>query len=478
MKVITRFAPSPTGFLHIGGARTALFNYLFAKRFNGQFFLRIEDTDKQRSTPEAIEAIVSGLKWLGLNWDPFSQHQDCVYQSQRIERHQQVGLKLLSWGKAYKCFVSSNEIKAQKEAALQNGKSFLFSSPWRDVPDEQCPKDKPYVIRFKTPKTGSTVVNDLIHGKITFENNTLEDLVLLRSDMEPLYNLCVVCDDYDMSVTHVIRGDDHITNAARQQLLYDAMGWAAPQMAHIPLIHGPDGAKLSKRHGATNVADYQDLGYLPDALINYILRLGWSFQGDEIISLANAAKIFDLAQVGKSSARIDFDKMKNINAQYIKAQDDKVLTQLVIEMLATGGLQVNSESRDFILKGMSGLKVRASLTTQLVCMAKIYLNNYPIQYTLSAKEVLLKANPDLIAAVIDLINDLINDIFDNPSEQSSKVIQNAFNDLAAKHQITLSALMQPVRCLITGSTTSPSVFEIIAIIGKAHTIDRLMKFKS
>jgi glutamyl-tRNA synthetase len=470
MKVITRFAPSPTGFLHIGGARTALFNYLFAKHHNGKFFLRIEDTDKQRSTDVTIDAIISGLKWLGLNWDAFSQEENHVYQSKRINRHREVALNLLQNGKAYKCFMTSDEIKEQKEDALNKGKSFLLTSPWRDIPIQQHPIDKPYVIRFKAPKTGTTVIDDLVHEKIIFENNTIEDFVLLRSDMEPLYNLCAFCDDYDMGVTHIIRGDDHITNAARQHLLYEAMAWQVPQMAHIPLIHGQDGVKLSKRHGATNVADYQTLGYLSDALINYLLRLGWSFDGQEIISLKDAAKIFDISQVGRSSSRIDFDKMKNINAQYIKACSNDYLLDLVLKTLEQKGIKVSSQSKAFILKGMASLKVRAALITDLAEMAQIYLTDYEVQYSSKALEVLAATKPDIISDAIRLINNL--------DDVSYQAIQNAFKDLAGEHKIGLGALMQPIRCLLTGSIASPSVFEIIEIIGKIYAVDRLIKFKS
>jgi glutamyl-tRNA synthetase len=468
MTIVTRFAPSPTGFLHIGSARTALFNYLFAKRHGGKFLLRIEDTDRQRSSKEATDALLSGLKWLGINWDAFSDTENEVYQSKRSKRHQEIAFELLKNGKAYKCFVSAEEIKAQKDQAVAEGRSFLFSSPWRDLNEDQHPQNQPYVIRFKTPRIGVTVIHDLIHGEVKFANDTIEDIVLLKSDLEPLYNLCVCVDDYDMGVTHIIRGDDHFTNAARQTLLYEAMGWKVPYMAHMPLIHGDDGTKLSKRHGATNVEDYKFLGYLPEALVNYILHLGWSYQGEEIISMEEAGKIFDLSHVGKSCSRIDFDKMRNVNAQYIRHADDNYLVGLVVQSLKSANLTVSDEDQRFILNGMKGLKVRANLISELAEHAKIYLTGYQPKFTDEAINILQQTKRGFFEDVVKAI--------ENISELNYENIQSAFKELAASKKLKLGELMQPIRCLLTGSVSSPSVFEIIEVIGKDHCINKIKKF--
>ena len=468
--VFTRFAPSPTGFLHIGSARTALFNYLFAKKCGGKFLLRIEDTDKQRSTKQATQALLSGLKWLGIEWDPLSAQENEVYQSTRAKRHQEVALELLKQGKAYKCFLTSQEIEAQRQEAISQGRSFLLSSPWRNktVLDDHNTNQE-YVIRFKTPQNGTTIIPDLIHGEVVFENNTIEDMVLLKSNLDPVYNLCVVVDDHDMGITHIIRGDDHMTNAVRQTLLYQALGWEIPQMAHIPLIHGDDGSKLSKRHGATNVQDYQALGYLPDALLNYIMRLGWSYQGDEIISLSQACKLFDIADVGKSCARIDFDKMKNINAKYIREKNDQELLLLTLQALKDDGIAPTEQEKQMLLQAMPALKLRAELITDLANAARIYLIQDKLIYSSQALNILAQTSKDLIAKAAELVNSLTS--LDKAS------IESAFKQLATQENIKIGNLMAPIRCLLTGSIASPSVYEIISIIGKDTTLSRLNKFE-
>ncbi|MFT5703531.1 MAG: glutamyl-tRNA synthetase, partial [Rickettsiales bacterium] len=307
MKIITRFAPSPTGFLHIGGARTALFNYLFAKKNGGEFLLRIEDTDQKRSTPEAVEAILEGLSWLGLKNDG-----EIVFQSKNIQRHKEVALDLLRQGKAYYCHTSAEELASLRQEAETKGEVFRFKSPWRDKIAPESEGVKP-VIRLKSPNQGQTIINDLIRGEITIDNSELDDLVILRSDETPTYMLAVVVDDFDMKISHIIRGEDHLTNSFRQQTIYDAMNWQVPKFAHVPLIHGPDGAKMSKRHGATSVIDYNEMGYLPEAMRNYLLRLGWSHGDDEIISDEQALEWFNLDHIGKSPARFDFAKLDNLN---------------------------------------------------------------------------------------------------------------------------------------------------------------------
>ncbi len=468
MKVITRFAPSPTGFLHIGSARTALFNYLFAKRHNGKFLLRIEDTDKQRSSAHATQSLLSGLRWLGINWDAFDNDENEVYQSKRFKRHQEIAIHLLNQGKAYKCFMTSEEIASKRDKAISAGEPFLLISPWRDTNEQDHPQDQAYVIRFKTPHQGSTIINDLIHGEIKFENNTIEDMVLLRSDFEPLYNLCVFVDDHDMGITHIIRGDDHITNAARQTLLYQAMNWNVPSMAHIPLIHGDDGSKLSKRHGATNVEDYKALGYLPESLVNYILRLGWSYDGPEIISLDQAIEKFDVADIGKSCSRIDFNKMKNINAKYIRSAAKEALSDLVIDQLTQSNIAVNDQERKMIEQGMPGMQVRAEFVNDLTELSKIYLLNTPLHYPAEISNMLSSKDQIVVTHVIDMLNNL--------TQTTEEDFKSAFKELALKLDMKLGDLMMPIRILLTASTSCPSVFEIIAIIGKDTAVQRLEGF--
>jgi glutamyl-tRNA synthetase len=470
MTVVTRFAPSPTGFLHIGGARTALFNYLFAKKHGGRFLLRIEDTDKERSKQQATDAILSSLKWLNIKWDKFSEFEDEVHQSKRILRHQEIALELLRQHKAYKCFTTSEEIQEQKDKAINANTSFLFTSKWRDATSDQHPDSDDYVIRFKTPKQGATEIDDMIHGKIVFQNNTIEDFALLKHGGDPLYNLCACVDDHDMGITHIIRGQDHITNAARQILLYQAMDWQVPNMAHIPLIHGQDGAKLSKRHGATNVEEYKILGYLPEALVNYILRLGWSYAGDEIISLEQAAKIFDTSHIGKSCARLDFDKLNNVNAIYIKTADNKYLTDLVTNQLTSWGIVINSKEYQMILAGMDSLKLRAQLIGELAQHAKIYLQSFLPTLDTQGQEVIRQTEVAVFQKVITMLQGQGGDAHRNN-------LQNAFKALAQELGLKLGELMMPIRLLITGQSASPSVFEIIEIIGIDLAITRIMAYE-
>lgn len=457
--IITRFAPSPTGFLHIGSARTALFNYLFAKHNNGKFLLRVEDTDRTRSTKEAVEAIFSGLKWLGLNWDG-----EVIFQSKRNDLYKEAALKLLKAGKAYYCFTPQSEIDRQRDEAIANKKHFLFHSPWRDANHATYPRDIEPVIRLKAPRTGQTIIHDTLQGDVVIENSHLDDMVLLRSDGNATYMLAVVIDDHDMQVTHIIRGDDHLTNAARQILLYQAFGWSVPSITHIPLIHGDDGAKLSKRHGALGVEAYKDMGYLPEALCNYLLRLGWAHKDDEIISREKAIEWFTLDGLGKAPSRLDFAKMNHLNAHYLRQIDDQILTNMICDSLERD-YQVTQEERNYISQAMANLKIRSSTLVELAELAKIYLVNLPIKYSREATDVITNCDKNLIDQVIEKLQNL--------SDFNKDIIQAEFKELAKNNNIKLGELMQPIRALMTGSLSSPSVFEIIAIIGKENAINRL-----
>jgi glutamyl-tRNA synthetase len=456
MTVITRFAPSPTGYLHIGGARTALFNYLFAKNTGGKFLLRIEDTDKERSTDAAKEAIITSLKWLDINWD-----DEIIYQSERVARHKEVALELLNKGKAYYCFSSQEEIAALREAALAKKEPFIFKSPWRDADPATYPTDTKPVIRIKVPHAGETIVHDKLQGDVIVQNAHIDDMVLLRGDGTPTYMLAVVVDDHDMQVTHIIRGDDHLTNASRQQIIYEAMGWDIPVMVHIPLIHGPDGAKLSKRHGALGADQYKEMGYLPEALCNYLLRLGWSHGDDEYISREQAIEWFNIEHLGKSPSRLDFDKMRNMNAHYIRQLSDDEITAII----AAGIPNLSDKSLANIKLAINEIKPRAELIVDLVNLANLYLDHAKINISKDAEEIIAGCDNALIKAVINTL--------ENITDYSSNIIQEAFSNLAKEKGLKLGEIMKYVRALVAGCKDSPSMFHMLAIIGKDEALRRV-----
>ena len=458
MTVRTRFAPSPTGFLHIGGARTALFNYLFARSKGGKFLLRIEDTDLARSTKEAEEAIISSLKWLGIEYD-----EEILYQSRLAKRHASVAKELVERGKAYYCFSTQEEIAALRDSAIAKKEHFIFHSPWREADSSEYPAGQKPVIRIKAPREGEMIIHDLLQGEVRMQNSHLDDMVLLRSDSTPTYMLAVVVDDHDMNITHIIRGDDHLNNAFRQKMIYDAMNWQVPHMVHIPLIHGSDGAKLSKRHGALGADDYKEMGYLPEALSNYLLRLGWSHGDDEIISRQQAIEWFNLESLGKSPARLDFDKMRHINAHYLRAYDNQVLA----EMIYAHYPDLDLISRKNILAAIELMKPRAELVTDLYDMALIFFSgaNYSNKIEPAAEEIIKVADKSLIELVVNELQNL--DSFDKTS------IKNALEGLAQSKGMKLGELMKYVRAYVTGRTAAPSIFEIAEIIGQEEIIRRL-----
>lgn len=457
MTVITRFAPSPTGYLHIGGARTALFNYLFAKHHGGKFLLRIEDTDKARSTEPAKEAILKSLEWLDIKHDG-----EIIYQSERAERHALVARQLVESGNAYYCFTPQEEIIAMRDAARNNGQHFIFHSKWRDADPSEYPKDVKPVIRLKAPRDGETIIDDLLQGKVTVRNSHLDDMVLLRADGTPTYMLAVVVDDHDMQITHIIRGDDHLSNAPRQKLIYEALGWEVPKMVHIPLIHGPDGAKLSKRHGAVGADSYKEMGYLPCALNNYLLRLGWSHGDDEIISREEAISWFDIDGFGKSPSRLDFDKMKHMNAVYLRKMDNDSLANMVFENI---DFKLSDESKKNIKLAIDSLKPRAELITDLCDMASMFIVDRDISINEDALQLIKEADPKLVKQVIDGLESI--------EEFNKENVQATLNEIAIANDLKLGGLMKYVRPFIAGRTASPSVFEMIEILGKKNTIARL-----
>src|ERR1700760_4991495 len=377
--VVTRFAPSPTGFLHIGGARTALFNWLYARGRGGKMLLRIEDTDRERSTKEAIDAILDGLKWLELDWDG-----DVIYQFSRAARHREVAESLLASGKAYHCYATPEELTAMREKARVEGRTRLYDGMWRDRDPSQAPAGIKPTIRLRSPLTGETVIEDQVQGRVVWQNENLDDLVLLRGDLTPTYMLAVVVDDHDMAVTHIIRGDDHLINAARQKQIYDALGWSVPNMSHIPLIHGPDGSKLSKRHGALGVEAYRAMGYLPAALRNYLVRLGWSHGDQEIFSTEEMIQAFDLPAIGRSAARFDFAKLENLNGHYIRQSDDQSLVsqfESVLDYVPNGAAlkaKLNPTTRAQLLAAMPGLKERAKTLVELIESARFLYAGRPL----------------------------------------------------------------------------------------------------
>jgi glutamyl-tRNA synthetase len=451
--VVTRFAPSPTGYLHIGGARTALFNWLFARHHGGKFLLRIEDTDKARSTTEAIDAILDGMKWLGLDWDG---HE--YYQSQFWARHAEVAHKLLERGHAYRCYMTQEELAAQREKAQAERRPFRIDSPWREVNDEQG--DKPFVIRIKSPREGETVIEDKVQGRVAVQNSELDDFILLRSDGTPTYMLAVVVDDHDMGVTHVIRGDDHLNNAFRQLEIIRAMGWPEPTYAHVPLIHGPDGAKLSKRHGALGVDAYRDeLGLLPEAVSNYLLRLGWGHGDDEIISREQAIEWFDLAHVGKSPSRFDFKKLENLNGHYMREADDGRLAELVGPKLGVDGAQ-----KELLIRAMPELKARAHDLNQLAEGSTFLFAKRPVQPDEAAAALL---TPDSRALLSHAHKALAN------VEWNHDALEQAVREVAEAQGVKLGKLAQPLRAALTGRTTSPGIFDVLVLLGRDESLGRI-----
>jgi glutamyl-tRNA synthetase len=452
--VVTRFAPSPTGFLHIGGARTALFNWLFARHHGGKFVLRIEDTDRARSTKDAIDAILDGMTWLGLDWDG---HE--YYQSQFWARHAEIAHKMLDRGHAYRCYMTQDELAAQRELAAKERRPFRIDSPWRDVAEQQG--DKPFVIRLKAPREGETVIDDQVQGRVTVQNSEIDDFVLLRSDGTPTYMLAVVVDDHDMGVTHVIRGDDHLNNAFRQLAIIRAMGFLEPVYAHVPLIHGPDGAKLSKRHGALGVDAYRDeLGMLPEAVFNYLVRLGWGHGDAEIISRDQAIAWFGLDHVGKSPSRFDFKKLENLNGHYIREAEDARLAALVAPKLG-----VSAGQQDLLVKAMPELKARAHTIHELADGARFLFETRPLDIDDAAAALLTPEARNLLGAAHRALAAL--------AKWDAASLEAAIRETAETNGAKLGKLAQPLRAALTGRTTSPGIFDVLALLGRDESLARI-----
>lgn len=457
--IVTRFAPSPTGALHIGGARTALFNWLFARHHGGKFLLRIEDTDKARSTDENKQAILDGLTWLGLDWD-----DEPISQASRADRHVEVAQDLLAQGKAFKCFSTQDEIEAFRESARANGTSTMFRSPWRDVSADQHP-DAPYAVRIKAPRDGQTTLPDAVQGDVTWKNDQLDDMILLRSDGTPVYMLAVVVDDFDMGVTHVIRGDDHLANAFRQSLIYKAMDWPLPVYAHIPLIFGPDGKKLSKRHGATGAAEYQMMGYPAAGMRNYLARLGWSHGDDEFFTDAQAQDWFGLDGIGKSPSRFDFKKLENICGQHMAAMDDAALLhELTQFMVATGQTPLSEPQRDGMSRGMYCLKARSKIFPELLEKAHFILTSRPIV----PDEKSAKHLDDVSRGILSELTPHLQN-----ASWSRDTLEGVVAQLAETHETKLGKLAGPLRAVLAGQAVSPSVFDMMLVLGQEETIGRL-----
>ena len=464
--VVTRFAPSPTGFLHIGGARTALFNWLYARRMGGTMLLRIEDTDRERSTQAAIDAIIDGLNWLGLEHDG-----EIVFQFSRAARHAEAARGLLAQGRAYHCYATPQELEEMRETARKEGRPLRYDGRWRDRDPKDAPAGAKPVIRLKAPQTGETLVNDLVQGTVTWQNENLDDLVLLRSDGTPTYMLAVVVDDHDMGVTHIIRGDDHLTNAARQTQIYNAFGWDVPAMAHIPLIHGPDGAKLSKRHGALGVEAYREMGYLPSALRNYLVRLGWSHGDQEIFSTDEMIAAFNIESIGRSPSRFDFAKLENLNGLYIRQTPDEELVDAIERLLPhlSGKPDVPKSLtpalRAQFLAAMPGLKERAKTLVELLESAYYLYATRPLQIDAKASALLDASARDRLRGLHEALSGL--------SAWSVEALEAAVRSFAEQAGIKLGQAAQPLRAAVTGRATSPGMFDVMAVLGREETLARI-----
>jgi len=464
-KVVTRFAPSPTGFLHIGGARTALFNWLYAKHTGGTFLLRIEDTDRERSTKEAIDAILDGMRWLELNWDG-----ELVFQSARADRHREVVDELLQRGMAYRCYCTPEELEAMRKQAEAEGKPPVYNGYWRDRDPSEAPPGVKPAIRLKTARTGETVIEDRVQGRVLFQNENLDDLIILRSDGTPTYNLAVVVDDHDMGITHVVRGVDHLTNAARQTQIYHAMGWDVPVFAHVPLIHGPDGAKLSKRHGALGVEAYRAMGYLPAALRNYLVRLGWSHGNDEIFSTEQMIEWFDLDGIGRSPARFDFAKLEDLNGHYIRNTPDEELLARIRQALPEfeNGAQLEEKFAavgwEKLAAAIPSLKARAKTLKELVDGAGYLIAERPLSFDEKASKLLTSEAKASLGRLLPRLE---------ATDWNATALEAEVRSFAEAEGLKLGGIAQPLRAALTGRTVSPPVFDVMAVLGREETLARL-----
>lgn len=457
-QVITRFAPSPTGYLHIGGARTALFNWLYAKANNGKFLLRIEDTDRERSTPEATTALLKGLEWLGLDYDG-----NVYSQFERANRHRIVALEMVKSGHAYKCFSTIDEINAYRDQAAKDKNPLPFQSPWRDADPESFP-DAPFVIRLKSPKNGGIVIKDKVQKKVSWAASSFDDLIMLRSDNSPTYMLAVVVDDHDMGVTHIIRGDDHLINAARQSLIYDAMNWKTPDFAHIPLIHGEDGKKLSKRHGATGIHEYAALGYMPEAIRNYLCRLGWSHGNDELFSTADAISWFDFSGIGKSPSRLDFKKLNNVSAHHIKTSSDEMVSNDLFAYAKEIGIEISENNKLKITKSISLVRDKSKTLCDVLDKCHFILTALPIDFD---EKSLINLNSVSIG-ILKQLTPLLSD-----ATWTSEYLEALAREFAESHEIGLGKIGMPLKAALSGKINSPSAFGMMEILGREESLARI-----
>ena len=459
-QVVTRFAPSPTGFLHIGGARTALFNFLFARHHGGRFLLRIEDTDRERSTQPAIDAILDGMRWLDFAWDG-----EVVYQFARQQRHAEVARELLAKGHAYYCYATPAELEEMRETAKREGRPMRYDGRWRDRDASEAPAGVRPVIRLKAPREGEVTIHDLVQGPVTVSNEQLDDMILLRADGTPTYMLAVVVDDHDMGVTHVIRGDDHLNNAFRQLALIRAMGWPEPHYAHIPLIHGADGAKLSKRHGALGVTEYREMGFLAEAVENYLLRLGWGHGDAEIISRAQAVEWFDIGAVGRSASRFDIKKLENLNGHYMREADDERLVRLVLPLIGEALERPLLDHEILLLqRSMKDLKVRAKTLRELAHSALFYFRARPIPLDEAALKLLQPA-PEILREARQALADV--------PEWRADLLESSVRVVAERLGLGLGKVAQPLRAALTGSNMSPGIFDVLDVLGREESLARI-----
>ena len=454
-QIVTRFAPSPTGFLHIGGARTALFNWAFARHHGGSFLLRVEDTDRARSSEEAISAILNGLDWLGIDYDDTP-----VYQHQNLERHADIAHQLLAQGKAYKCTCTREQLDAMREEAVKNNQPIRYTGHCRDIDPATIAPDTAYVIRFRAPQSGSTEIDDKVQGLVSIQNDQLDDLILLRSDATPTYMLSVVVDDYDMGVTHIIRGDDHLTNAARQQQIYEALGWTPPIFAHIPLIHGPDGAKLSKRHGALGVEAYAEMGYLPEAMRNYLARLGWSHGDDELFSTEQFIEWFNLESIGKSPARFDFDKLAHVNTHHLRQTADADLLALLVSKHP----ELN-DHQDAISRALPLIKEKTNSLDEIATQCVFLWASLPLHIDEKLQKALDDERKSLLVALADIFAQLPQ--WDKPA------LEACMGDFMAAHEIKMGQIGPALRACLTGTTQSPAIYNVLFLLGQDETIKRI-----